>query len=206
MIQDIYIIGATGKVGSTLINQIIEKGDLDREFHANPTRIVGLASSTHTIYSPEGLSQEQIHNFVNKNYNNAQEYNNLSKLLEIVKQNIRNEKNPLVFVDVTAVNEPMTEFHLKVMEETPYDIVTANKNPIALSNYAVFQKLTKDIRRYGYRCSVMAGAEAVTFLQDLTDLKDRVLIIKGCFSGTLGYITSELETGRYNYNGLFFNI
>src|SRR6185503_17098338 len=46
-----------------------------------------------------------------------------------------------------------------------------------------------------YRCSVMAGADAVPFLRDLHDIGDAPSLIQGCFSGTLGYITSMLETG-----------
>ena len=112
------------------------------------------------------------------------------------KREYKSNRSTLVFVDVTALNEPMTEFHLKVIRDTPYGIVTANKNPVALSDYAVFQELTRHPRRYGYRCSVMAGAESVTFLQDLRDLNDRLHSIEGCFSGTNGYIATELEKGR----------
>ena len=87
----------------------------------------------------------------------------------------------------------MIQFHLRVIEETPHGIVTANKNPVALSDYDTFQRLTQDSRRYGYRCSVMAGAEAVTFVRDGRDLNDPLYVVEGCFSGTNGYITSGLE-------------
>ncbi len=195
MIQDIYIIGATGNVGSELVKQIFEKGDTDSGLHANPTRVVGLASSTHTLYLPKGISQDQAYNFINRNYDEAQPYRNLGELLHGARYGYRDEETMLVFVDATAINEPMTEFHLQVIRETPYSIVTANKNPVALSDYATFQELTKDSRRYGYRCSVMAGAGAVTFLRDLKDLNDKLHIIEGCLSGTNGYICSELEKG-----------
>lgn len=195
MIQDLYIVGATGKVGSTLIKQIFEKGDTDSARHPNPTRIVGLASSTHTLYSPEGISQEQAYTFTNRDYCDAQSYNRHDELLNRAKNGIRTEDSRLIFVDVTALNEPMTQFHLQVMRETPYSIVTANKNPLALSDYATFQKLTHQIRRYGYSCSVMAGAEVIHFLQVARDLNDNLQTIEGCLSGTNGYITSELENG-----------
>ncbi|MEI6732028.1 MAG: bifunctional aspartate kinase/homoserine dehydrogenase I, partial [archaeon] len=48
---------------------------------------------------------------------------------------------------------------------------------------------------YGYRCSVMAGAEAVDKMKDLRDAGDLPYKIEGCFSGTLGYICSALEAG-----------
>ena len=196
MIQDLFIIGATGKVGKTLIDQIVRKEDTNSQVHRNPTRIVGLASSRNFIFSPHGISPEVSYSFANKQCSEMREYNTLDELLEAVNNSHRNEESTLVFVDVTSVNEPITQFHLRVIRSKPYGIVTANKNPIALSGYDTFQELTRNPRRYGYRCSVMAGAEAVTFLQDLSDLSDNLQLIEGCFSGTLGYITSELEKSR----------
>lgn len=196
MIQDVFIIGATGKVGNVLVRQIIERGDMDSKLHLNPKRIVGLASSTHMVYSPRGLLPQDAYNFISRQDTNSQPYSNLGELLDVAQYSIRNEKSTLVFIDVTSLNEEMRDFHLRVIEETPYGIVTANKNPIALSDYSIFQRLTNDPKRYGYRCSVMAGAHAVPFLQELRDVNDRPLIVEGCFSGTLGYITSELEKDR----------
>ena len=192
MIQDVFIIGATGKVGRTLARQIIERGDTDSRRHLNPTRVVGLASSSNLIYSPKGLPHDEVFKFVERKNDNYKKYSALGELLDTAKH----EKNNLVFVDATSLNEPMTDFHLRLIEETPYGIVTANKNPIALSSYETFQRLTNDVKRYGYRCSVMAGAHAVPFLQELRDVNDPPLILQGCFSGTLGYISSELEKGR----------
>src|SRR3989338_3284058 len=195
MIQDLFIIGATGKVGKTLVRQIFEKGDTDRKKHPNPTRIVGLASSSNVLYSPKGLSKDESTEFTEMK-NKKTKYNELNEFLDIVENSIRREKTSLVFVDTTPINKPMTEFHLQVIEKTPYAIVTANKNPIALSPYSTFKRLTHDVKRYGYRCSVMAGAHAVPLLQELRDVNDLPLLLQGCFSGTLGYITSELEKGK----------
>lgn len=195
MLQDVFIIGATGKVGRELVNQIIERGDIDSGRHLNPTRIVGLASSKNFIYSPSGLSLQQSRDFTENHAANAIQYSSLMEILGIANNELKNNATTLVFVDVTPLNEPMRDFHLKVIRETQYGIVTANKNPIALSDYKTFQILTQDVKRYGYRCSVMAGAHAVPFLQELRDVNDPVLLVEGCFSGTLGYITSELEKG-----------
>ena len=196
MIQDVFISGATGKVGRTLIKQIFEKGDTDKKRHINTTRIIGLASSNDLIYSAEGISKVEAEDFSERKLSNSTKYKELHEILDTAKQRIKQENSSLVFVDVTSLNEPMTDFHLRVIEETPYSIATANKNPIALSSYSVFQRLTHDVKRYGYRCSVMAGAHAVPLLQELRDVNDGILLLQGCFSGTLGYISSELEKGR----------
>lgn len=196
MIQDIFIIGATGKVGKTLVRQIFENADTEARFHPNPTRVIGLASSKNYIFSQKGLSKSMSYEFAEKRLPDSRPYNNLNELLKIASGNRQENDSTLAFVDVTALNKPMIDFHLKIINETPFGIVTANKNPIALSDYDVFVKLTKKPRRYGYRCSVMAGAEAVSMLRDLKDVNDVPKTIQGCFSGTLGFITSELEKGR----------
>jgi len=185
--QDVFIIGATGKVGSTLLRQIFENRDTDPRRHSNPTRVVGLASSSSVLLSPKGLTKKEAFDFLKKK--NGLTYRTLDELIG----HVRKKHRELVFVDVTALNEAMTAFHRKIIGGTSYSIVTANKNPIAYSDFKTFSFLTKEPHRYGYRCSVMAGADAVPFLRDLRDVGDTPSLIKGCFSGTLGYITSMLE-------------
>ncbi len=196
MFQDVFIIGATGKVGSTLVRQILEKRDTDTSLHANPTRIVGVASRDNFVYSPRGLSPSQAYSFASRNFGDVNRYADLHELVETADIGTRRSSGSLVFVDTTPVLDGMTRFHIYVVGTTPYGIVTANKNPIALSDYPTFQALTENPRRYGYRCSVMAGSDAIPFLLDLRDLNETLYGIEGCFSGTLGYITSELDKDK----------
>ena len=191
MYQNVFIIGATGNVGRTLVSQIMNNGDEDKKKHINPTRIVGLASSSNYLYSPEGLSKKICLDFSSRT-GKSERYESLKNILEEVRSK---QKDNLVFIDVTASND-ITDFHTDVIEKSKFGMVTANKNPLTSCDYKTFQKLTERTRKYGYRCSVMAGAEAITFLQDLRDVNDPPKIIQGCFSGTLGYITSEFKKGR----------
>ena len=62
--QNIFIIGATGGVGSALIEQIsqFDIGDLN---HLHPTRILGVANTKRMLLAdpsstPQGLSWENI--------------------------------------------------------------------------------------------------------------------------------------------------
>lgn len=145
---------------------------------------------------PEGVPKLQVRNFLARNYGGAQRYSNLGELVDDVRRRHRGNSSKLIFVDATAVDVPMTHLHLEVNGNTPYSIATANKNPVALSHYAVFQQLTEDPTRYGYRCSVMAGADVIDFLRNRRYIGDALRVVEGCLSGTLGYICSELETGR----------
>ncbi len=197
MFQDLFIFGSTGRVGKTLISQIFEKGDTDQKRHGNPTRIVGMASKSRMKYDASGLSEEDTQNFLEKKEKGVK-YENLLDLIRYVSSDysIRSENKRLTFVDVTAVEREMLKFHTKVIEATPYGLVTANKLPLVAADMDLFRRLTSKVERYGYRCSVMAGAEAVSKIRDLRDLGDLPTEISGCFSGTLGYITTELEKGR----------
>lgn len=124
----------------------------------------------------------------------SQGYARLEELVVDVEQRYRESGSRLVFVDVTSAG--MTNLHLDINSRTHYGIVTANKNPLSLSHPAVFHQLTSDPRRYGYSCSVMAGAGAVNFLRDSVLLNDAVTSIDGCLSGTLGFIAYGLQEGR----------
>jgi aspartokinase/homoserine dehydrogenase 1 len=118
----------------------------------------------------------------------------LTDILNILKESEKG--NILTFIDVTSSRIPMKEFHLEVMKNTSYGIVTSNKNPITMMDYEEFVNLTRNTTRYGCRCSVMAGANAIDEIKDFKDLNDSVQRIEGCFSGTLGYICSELEKDK----------
>ena len=193
MVQNVFIVGATGNVGRELVRQIYEK-DTDRKNHDNPTRIIGLASSKYALYNPEGIAKTQGIDFSGRNITGSR-YDDLHEIVAQTEKIF--EGRNVVFVDVTAENGVMSRFHLDVIRNfRPFSIVTANKNPIAMSPYSIFRELTQDVNRYKYSCSVMAGAGAVDWLADARDLGDKVHEIKGCFSGTLGYLCSELEKGR----------
>lgn len=194
MVQNIFIIGATGKVGSTLVRQILENNDGDFKIHQNPTRIIGLSSSKSYILNEKGLSKKDCEDF-SKRKIEGKKYKELIDLLVNVKKEGFGYEKKILFIDVTASND-MLAFHKKVLSNPKMGIVTANKNPLTFCDFETFNNITKDFSSYGYRCSVMAGAEAVNILQDLRDVNDAPTEVFGCFSGTLGYISTELQKER----------
>lgn len=192
MRQDVFILGATGRVGRTLVKQILSEGDTNPRIHRNPTNIVGLATSTNFVHAENGLGDEALISFLSKP---KAGYESLVSLDALLDGSI-GRHGDLVFVDVTAVGEEMYKFHNQVLENSPFSVVTANKLPLANASYDDFRRLTNQVSRYGYRCSVMAGAEAVAMIRDFVDVHDPPITIEGCFSGTLGYLCSQLEEGK----------
>jgi len=201
MFQDVFVLGARGKVGSTLVRQIYDRGDTNADLHSNPTRVVGLVDqdSPHLSvqFNQEGISQRGAEEFIARE-GSYPKFGSLNELLDFVASSYRpaNGEKMLSFADVTNAREEMGQFHLRTIRETPFGLVTSNKHPLVSCTFDEFKMLTQSPTRYGYRCSVMAGAEAVDMIRDLRDLGDPPTEISGCFSGTLGYLCTELEKGR----------
>lgn len=189
MIQKVFIVGATGGIGKEVVRQIIGEGDNNASKHQNPTMIVGVASRSNGIlYNPDGLSDDVVTTY-SKRQITGKELNSVTDLIKMVRQQT-------VFLDLTADREEMPEFHKKVIFETDHSIVTANKFPLTLCTFDEFRGLTSDYERYGFSCSVNAGAGTVNWLRNCVDLNDTVIRIDGCLSGTLGFVATELENGR----------
>jgi homoserine dehydrogenase len=112
------------------------------------------------------------------------------EILEAVKKS--GLEGEVIFVDVTAEGPKMLEFHQKIIQETVNKIVTANKKPL-VGSMESFRAIASNPARYLYNTSVMAGAAAVPYLQEVHGLSETVLSIQGTFSGTLAYVCSELE-------------
>ena len=195
--QNIFIIGATGGVGSALIEQIsqFDIGDLN---HLHPTRILGIANTKRMLLAdpsstPQGLSWENIgdiHRDIQGLWSLV--HDGYSSILASVKT-LGISLRDIIFIDVTADSSRANlDFHLEVIR-LGWSVVTANKNPLALSTPEEFYLLTRDRRRYAYRASVMAGWPAISELLWAHDTKNMVTKIEWCFSWTLAYICSELE-------------
>ncbi|MFA5799450.1 MAG: hypothetical protein WC840_00650 [Candidatus Peribacteraceae bacterium] len=190
--RNVCIIGHTGNVGRELVRQIDELDGPDRQ--RNPTRIIALANSTCCLIDPCGIKQAA--RFTDKTAFNeaAKPYDRLEEILDHLQMMGRSAE--IVFVDVTGEkNEAMLEFHHNVLDRGE-KIATANKNPIALYSMEDFCKLTNRPDFYRYNASVMAGGDAIPYIQDAVNISDQMRSIEGCFSGTLGFICSRLQDGE----------
>jgi homoserine dehydrogenase len=180
--KNIFILGATGNIGQELIKQIYEK--------QKEIRIVGLASSKKYTTLSKGFTQKECLDFSLKSdiFTNGKEMNFSEILSDCKNLGLKN----LCFVDVTS-SKKILDFHKEIIFNSDYKIVTANKNPLTICSYEDFAKLTQNRLRYAFRSCVMAGADTIFFLQDLKQMNEEIIEIEGCFSGTLGYICSQLE-------------
>lgn len=182
--QDVFIFGAPGNVGSELTEQIIEDDFKSR-------RITGVASSKFFIYNPVGLHKAEIKDFSNK-VSIGHSYETHADILRKIKAE---QKNYTFFVDVTS-SESIYNTHLQIVRDCFFGgIVTANKNPL-VKDIKIFQELTANSNKYGFQCSVMAGAGALTEVKRADELNDPILSIEGCLSGTLAFIIYKIRKGH----------
>lgn len=200
--QNVFIIGATGAVGSELLQQVVTLDSPHLRRHRNPTRIVGIANSTHGLFCQDGLKDGDILASIEsspggvlsylKSHQDVVEHGgDLTKLIGLMDGS--GIENDVIFIDVTNGGKALEAFHLAVITQTPNRIVTANKNPIALSNFEAYRDITRHRERYGLRSTFMAGAHAVTELINLYDLSEKVNNVSGCLSGSLNYMCYQAE-------------
>ena len=215
--QNVITIG-TGNIGVEFMAQVAEKDAPHLGRHPNPTNIVGMVNSNGWLYTPGGVAiqnspsmvrdlQSQDRELVSQGrqrvaikdwMRSQQEYMDGGNLLELFEEIGRQRLvDDVVFVDLTA--NDLTSFHQRVIDSGG-KIVTANKIPVAQSSWDIFKLLTQFRRRYGFSCSVMAGAGAVPFLRDAFDTSDTVKSIEGCFSGTLGKLCNLLYEGEITFS------
>lgn len=198
--QNIFVLGASGQVGSELVRQVSLYDGPEHE-HRNPTRIVGIANSVRYILSawgvviPENIDPIKMKEFMWSD--KLKKYNWHEEILESIRR-IWMEWE-VIFIDVTADIEAMKDTHFNVIEHTTNRIVTANKKPAA-SDMSVFTKLTGDPHRYRYNTTVMAGAWAVPYFQEVHGLGEKIQSVEGTFSGTLAYVCSELERWEKSFS------
>ena len=97
-----------------------------------------------------------------------------------------------IVIDVTASDETVDALLLAL--DLGYAAVTANKRPLT-QDYATFRRLVGS-GRFRYEATVGAGVPVIaTLAENIIASHDAVHRIEGCFSGTLGYLTTGLQAG-----------
>ncbi|MBS3071354.1 hypothetical protein J4408_00010 [Candidatus Pacearchaeota archaeon] len=195
MYQDLVILGATGKVGSRLFKHLFERKDNDSNYHENPTRVVGLSRKGSWAYSERGFRSDGLEGFKGGEIR-SQSFEKFDEILYNMQLHYSGLKNRnLTFIDCTSLGKEMLGFYKKVLRETNFNIVTSNKNPLVSCDFKTFQELIAKPPRFGYGCSVMAGAGIVNEIKYSRDLNDEILKVEGCLSGTLGFICYSIQNG-----------
>lgn len=100
-----------------------------------------------------------------------------------------------VFVD-TSATESWPHFLAAV--KSGWNVVTANKKPMAVDQKQfdqLFAEARKNNVQVRYEATVGAGLPILDTIKKLHESGDQIICIEGCFSGTLGFLFTELEKG-----------
>lgn len=191
----LFVVGATGLIGSTLLSQIAEHLPHLKTHKQLEIKIIGLANTQKMLIDEQGInptlfSQAQwtqnaqvsdIHFFIQKMY----------------ELNLPN----CIFVDCTA-NDIVVPFYPTILKNN-IAIVTPNKTAnsgsyqqyLDLKNTAQLHKT-----KFLYETNVGAGLPVINTLNNLIQSGDQLIKIEAVLSGSLSYIFNNFSTQKSFYD------
>jgi homoserine dehydrogenase len=170
-----------GNVGGKLVQQISDqKKNLAREFGVELV-YCGLFNSQGGIFDSNGLDLTPVPN--------ASDFSSsvsVEKAIAVVN-------TPFVLIDTTASDQtyPLLQ---KALARGGFAVLS-NKKPLSGKQEAFDSLKQVGGKRLFYETVVGAGLPVIETLKTLLATGDEIIAIKGCFSGTLGFLFSELESG-----------
>lgn len=141
-----------------------------------------LAEQKKKLRKSLGISLNYVGKFNSEN--SAQEINDAIQKIAL----------PFVLIDTTASDETVS--YITFALKRGGFAILANKKPLSgkQKDFDFLHKLGE--QRLFYECVVGAGLPIVQTLKNFITTGDKVIEIQGCFSGTLGFIFSQLDNGR----------
>ncbi|HYK00556.1 MAG TPA: bifunctional aspartate kinase/homoserine dehydrogenase I [Thermoanaerobaculia bacterium] len=194
-----------GQIGRELAAQLIAQEKHLRQELGVDIKVTALADRSGIKIEEHGFSAKALQKLAKQKASGArlfaQSGHGSTLTLEQLRKMMREElwllpSHRPILVDLTAEE---TAPLLQEALENGFHIVCANKKPLA-SPQLEFDRLMQTARERGlafrYEATAGAGLPVLDTLAKLQEAGDRVSEIQGAFSGTLGYIMTELENGR----------
>lgn len=188
-VQVSLLLLGKGVVGTALLEQIRAQSQTLLADHGIAVRLVGLVDSQRWLFDPEGIDLADW-----KTRLEAQPHKNAS--LPHLLDRLRRLPMPIV-VDCTALDGMERVYQLAFARGI--HVVGANKKPLVvpLPEWDQLQAAARrHYRHYLHETTVGASLPVVGTLEDLVRTGDRVRLIEGSFSGTLGYLANALMAGQ----------
>lgn len=186
---NLFLVGATGLIGSTLIRQIREQRDYLKARKNLNIRLVGITNTRRMLIEEGGISLETWKEDLLENGEIA----NIGSFISDV-QDLNLPYS--VFVDSTA-DKNIVQYYYSLLSAS-VSIVTPNK--VANSGrYEQYFMLQKAAQKHGvkflYETNVGAGLPIINTLQGLITSGDKIHRIEAVLSGTLAYIFNNFKAG-----------
>ncbi len=186
---NVFLIGSTGLIGSTLIRQIEKQKKYLRESRSLELAVVGITNTTKMYFDEDGISLTRYKEVVESKGQKA----SIKAFVDQAKQ--MNLPQSIV-VDCTSSAE-VVSYYTEILEHS-ISIVTPNKlaNSGKLSEYKKLRDTAKRRSvRFLYETNVGAGLPVISTLSDLLNSGDKVLKVEAVLSGTLSFIFNTYKSG-----------
>jgi homoserine O-acetyltransferase len=178
-----------GKVGGTLVGQLLDSADQIEARKGIRLRIVAMANSSRMLLDPAGIGRDW-----RQRLEAAPTGYSLEDLYSFA--DARHLEN-LIAVDNTA-SEPFTA-HYPELVARGFDLVSSNKiaNTLPYASYrALRDRLRAHQKQYLYETNVGAGLPLIDTIKLLHLSGENITGIRGVFSGSLSFIFNEFSEGK----------
>jgi aspartokinase/homoserine dehydrogenase 1 len=191
-----------GQIGRALVKQLVDQEKPLRAEAGVDLKVIAIADRSGIKVEEEGFTPLALEKLSDHKASGGRLFDRSSPLtLQQVREMMRAElwllpSHRPILVDLTSEE---TAPLLQEALENGFHIVLANKKPLAVPQIE-YERLFQTARERGlsirYEATAGAGLPVLDTIAKLQEAGDRVEKIVGCFSGTLGFITTELEQGR----------
>ncbi|WNG44683.1 alpha/beta fold hydrolase [Archangium minus] len=180
-----------GTVGGNLLEQLRSQQSVLAREHGAQLRVTGIVDTRHLLFDTRGVPLNQWRERLDQTQRSGSGPGDVLDVLE----RLRRLPTP-VLVDCTAA-DGMGFLYAEAFKRGIH-VVTANKKPLALpweSREQLFSTARANQRAWHYETTVGASLPVIRTLADLVRTGDRVRLIEGCLSGTLGFLCDQLTQG-----------
>jgi len=184
LIQPVFLLGFGG-VGRVLARQIIALRDRHARRNRLHLAIVGIADSASAVVEPAGLTDQAVLDLVARKSRGE-------RLGDAARPALPDALPAHTIIVDTAATEATVPI-LIAAKARGMGVVLANKLPLA-GELAWWDALADAQSRWETTCG--AALPVISTLNTLLDSGDDVMRIEGALSGTLGFLSAQLEAGR----------
>jgi len=178
-----------GNVGKAFLRILLEQKKLIQSVFGIKIIVSGIVRSDKYLFSRDGLSDKEIKKVINKDENlrwlNTPGQTHIKQLMRFIPKKS-------VLLD-TSASDKTVDLLIYQLERGGFAVVSNKKTLISeLSDRKKFNPFQQS---FFYETTVGAGLPVISTVKDMIESGDKIEEIEGCFSGTLGFIFSELEKG-----------
>jgi aspartokinase/homoserine dehydrogenase 1 len=176
-----------GKVGGTLIEQILASANNIETIKGIKLNIFAIANSKKVLLNKSGIN----HDWKNALENEVQNYS----IDEVISYAKEHHLENLIAIDNTASKVFVSNYI--PLAENGFDLISSNKvaNTIDFEFYKKLRNvLEKNQKEYLYETNVGAGLPLIDTIKLLHLSGENITKIKGVFSGTLSYLFNQFSS------------